>query len=94
MNILELFTVFDWVSPALNTAKDIHHAITDGEPTMTIWLDKYSLNFARQELRRCGLDVISDTMVAGDPVAGLDVRDSQYNEAVTILIGCGIQVYQ
>lgn len=94
MNFLEIFTIFDWISPALNTARDIHHAVTDGETLTTIWLDKYSLSYAERELIRCGIDTISEAAVAFDPVAGLRVRESDYNEAVTVLNGCGIQVYQ
>ena len=54
MNIFEILQVFDWVSPVIETGKDVHHAITDGEGTTTIWLPKHELSEAKAKCVRQG----------------------------------------
>jgi hypothetical protein len=94
MNIFKILSAFDWISPAYQTIRDIHHASTDGEPTTDLYIGKLNLGFAQAELKRAGIDVISNSQDGTTPVAGLSIRDSQYSEAWTVLAGCGVEIWQ
>ncbi len=87
MGIFEILQVFDWISPLVETGKDVHHAITDGEGTTTIWLPKHELSEAKTKMRKAGIKVVSDTWAAFDAEAGIDVPDSQVNKARNALGG-------
>lgn len=85
MGLFDILQVFDWISPLVETGKDVHHDLTDGRSKTTIWLDKGELAYAEHQLRQAGIKVISNTWVAFNSEAGIDVPDSQLSKARSIL---------
>ena len=81
MGLLDLLTVFDWISPTIGMAQDAHYNLTSSEGKTTIWLNKDDLGDAIQRLKSHNIRVVSTCTVAGDPEAGIDVPDSQVGEA-------------
>ena len=85
MGLFDILQIFDWISPIVETGKDIHYVVTDGRGQTTIWLDKSELSFAQHKLGKAGIRVISNTWVAFNSEAGLDVPDDQLTTARAIL---------
>lgn len=72
--LLELFSIFDWVSPSIGAAKDFKNLATGLRPTFAISVDKGDLNRAQDVIKRAGYSVISTTQVAFDDEAFINVE--------------------
>lgn len=93
LQLFEMLSIFDWISPLVNTIRDTRHAITDGEGLSVIWLEKYQMTFARSMLGQSGIEVISEVGVPFDSEGGLRVKDSDYADAIAILGSAGVGVW-
>jgi hypothetical protein len=75
--LLELFSVCDWISPAVGMAQDFSHAATGIDNKFSISVHKGDLNRAvsliRQQRHSKAFEVISTNTVAFDDEALIDV---------------------
>ena len=93
LQLFDALSIFDWISPLINTVRDIHHGITDGEPTSVIWLQKFEIAWASRVLGENGIDTISEVAMAMDSEGGIIVRDSDYANAINILDAAGVATW-
>jgi len=73
--LLELFTVFDWISPVVETGKDISYAISDGSPTVNLEIDKTSIGSFQRTCAQMGVTFISHSMVPFKRNAIVTIKD-------------------
>lgn len=88
MNIFEIFSVFDWVNPLTEIAKDTHYAFTDGEDKTTIWVKSEDYKWALKKLKGEGIIISKDPPLGGE--AGFDVKNRNVSKAREILSNNGV----
>lgn len=86
MNILGILSAFDWITPAIETVKEVSYTLESGEFSAPIRLDDSDIGLAERYLREAGIRVVSTTQAPLFQRNGfIDVPESQYNEAKRIL---------
>lgn len=72
--ILESLTIFDYISPVVESGKDFSNFTTDIHGTLDISVNKGDLREAKKTIEGTGYKVISITTVAYDNEAHLSVE--------------------
>lgn len=93
MNPFEILSIFDWVTPAVETAKDIGYFVETGSIGRPISVNKGELNRAKKVLGKAGITVISTTIAAFSREGMVDVPDKQFREALSVLADNGIDTW-
>jgi hypothetical protein len=73
--LIELFTVFDWITPVVETAKDISYAVGDGSPVAYFEIDKTTVGDFQRTCGRLGITFISYSTVAFKRTAIVTIKD-------------------
>ena len=87
----ELLTITNFVSPIIETAKDVSYAISNGESPVQIQVDFSDLNHAERVLKNCGIAVISEGGFTAD-YSYVNVADKDWQKAINALRNNGINL--